>query len=484
MIKDKTPLLKALIKNKNLKLVPFHMPGHKRGRGILNKFRKAVSQNPFCLDVTEIPGLDDLHNSIGPIKQAQDRAAALFGADKTMFLVNGTTVGIHAAIMGICKPGDEIILPRDVHRSVIGGCILAGVIPRYIPVGLDKNYFIPVPVGANDVSKMVATYPAAKAVFQVYPSYYGLTGDMQGICIAAHTSNIPVIVDEAHGSHLVFSPMLPPSALQLGADVSIQSTHKTLSALTQASMLHVKSKLINENDISQQLRILQSTSPSYLLMASLDAATGQLEISGRRLMTKAIELADETRIAIEKIPGVTCLGREVTKDPRITGIDTTKLLISLRDIGITGFQAADLLRQRHGIQVELSDRYNILCMFSLGTTTRDSVKLVKALKEIAGKERSTPVKIDPPVDNITIPPLVLSPREAWFSAKKKIPLEKAGGRVSAEMVAPYPPGIPVLCPGEKITPEVIDILKQFKAQFHSFHGPVDQALDTIMVLDN
>ncbi len=480
----KTPLLNALARHRRLKTIPFHMPGHKKGKGIQPRFARLMKTDPFSLDMTEVPGLDDLHNPGGPIEEAQSRAAQLFGADRTFFLINGTTVGIHAAILAVCKQGDEILLPRDIHRSVIGACILAGARPRYLPARLNRDFFIPLPPKVEEVALGLQKYPA-KAVFQVYPSYYGLAGDLAGVTRVAHNLKIPVIVDEAHGAHFKFSDRLPAPALHLGADICIQSTHKTLGALTQASMLHVRGRLVDRGEVARQLGILQTTSPSYLLMASLDSATGHMEFSGKSLVDETVGLANRVREEINSLPGIRCLGTEGSGDNGVFATDPTKMYISVRGTGLTGYQAADRLLKRYGIQVELGDRFNILCMFSIGNTSEDAGKLAAALREMAAvKPRSKAAETLLDFDTLPVPRQILTPREAWFARKRKVLLDDAIGEVAGEMVAPYPPGIPVLCPGEKVTHDIVELIRRFKAESCLFHGPADRTLSKLTVVDS
>lgn len=481
-MRGKTPLLDALIKYLKISNVPLHMPGHKLGHGISRKFRNIMTNNPFSLDLTELPGLDDLHNPMGPIRKAQVGAAKLFGAEHTYFLVNGTTSGIHAAVMGLCKPGDELLLTRDVHRSVMGACILSGVRPRYIETRVEQDFCIPYPATVEAVSAALRNNPKISAVLQVYPSYYGLAGELTGITKISHNHNIPVIVDEAHGAHFIFSDRLPLTALEAGADISVQSTHKTLGAFTQASMLHIKSKLVDEKSIARQLKIIQSTSPSYLLMSSLDAAVGHMESSGQRLWDRTLTIVEQLRNSISQIPGIKCLEHNIVGKNGVQAIDLTKIYISFREIGITGYQAAEILAKRYRIQVELSDTFSVLCMFSIGNTARDANKLIKALKEISLCSR--PLKIKAALTGrLPIPPLRITPREAWFAPKRSLKLDEAVGAICAEMIAPYPPGVPIVCPGEEITPEVIEVIKEFKGNLHAFHGVADPELNFVTTVD-
>ncbi len=479
------PLIEALIKNKNKNTVAFHMPGHKKGRGVHRKFAGLMQSDPFAIDMTEIPGLDDLHNPVGPIKESQQQAARLFGADMTFFLVNGSTVGIHAALLSVCRSGEEILLPRDIHRSVVGACILAGLKPRYLPLELDEEFLVPYPPAPEEIAAMLEKHPLIRAVFQVYPSYYGLAGDLSQTAEVVHRHNIPLVVDEAHGAHFIFSDELPLTALQAGADISIQSTHKTLGAFTQASMLHVKSNIIDAGTVGRQLGILQTTSPSYLLMASLDAATGHMEGAGKKLVDKTMRTARYIREQISRIPGIKCFGESLSGTCGVTAIDPTKIYISFRGLELSGYQAAQMLLKKYRIQVEMSDRFSILCMLSVGTGADDGDKLIRALTEIAAK--ADPVGCQKTIPGpVYIPPprVILTPKEAWFGTLRQVMFNEAVGEVAGELVAPYPPGIPLLCPGEMVTEETVNLISELKSLGCTFHGPGDPTLGTIKVVDS
>jgi len=478
----KTPLIKALVKHKNLSTAPFHMPGHKKGKGVSRGFAQLMKTDPFSLDMTEVPGLDDLHSPYGPIQEAQNIAASLFGADQTFFLVNGTSVGIHAAIMSVCRQNDIIVLPRDIHRSVIGACILSGARPEYLPARIAEEFCIPLPPKKQDIEAALTKHQKAKAIFQVYPSYYGIAGNLKEIADLAHFHRIPLIVDEAHGAHLSFSARVPIPALKQGADISVQSTHKTLGALTQASMLHVNSSIIDGAEVFRHLKVLQSTSPSYLLMASLDSVTGHMSTNGKTLMEKTIDLAEYVRHEIMFIPGLKCLDETVIQGDEGFTIDPTKIYISVVGIGLTGYQAAEILLKKYKIQVELSDKYSVLCMLSLGNTANDAKSLVRALNEMASVKRR-PIKLEHRFNFGFTPLLVLTPRQAWFASKKRIALRESVGQVAAEIIAPYPPGIPLICPGEEITREIVEIILLLQAQSCSFQGPEDRSLETVNVID-
>lgn len=480
----KTPIIDALVSYHDNNITPFHMPGHKKGKGVSKKFSKVFKEYNFSLDLTEIPGLDDLHQASGVIKEAQEQAAMLFGADRTFFLVNGTTVGIHAAIMSICREDDKILLPRDVHRSVVGACILSGAHPIYLPAETDSEFFVPLPPSPFEIENALNEEDSIKAVFLTYPSYYGIAANIKKIVEIVHSKNIPLIVDEAHGAHFIFSNKLPLSAMEAGADISIQSTHKTLGALTQASMLHLKNGFVNAEEVYIYLRLLQSTSPSYLLMSSLDATTAHLFNSGEKLIAKTIEIALKIRAEIDNIDGFRCLNTEANERNKKYSFDPTKLYISVTKSGLSGYELAEILLKNYHIQVELSDRYNILCMLTIGNTKSDGLKLIKALRDIAKLGKMGQSKENKQISFMNIlpkPKVVISPRNAWLAKRKKILLKDAVGSISCELIAPYPPGIPIICPGEEITRDVVEAIQFFKCNNHSFHGPTDPELNYIEI---
>ncbi|MEO0968612.1 MAG: aminotransferase class I/II-fold pyridoxal phosphate-dependent enzyme, partial [Cyanobacteria bacterium J06639_18] len=303
----KTPLLDTLWEYANKPHAPFYTPGHKLGKGISSQLKEYFGQAVFKADLPELTDLDNLFAPGGVIQEAQQLAAEAFGASHTWFLVNGSTCGIEAAILANCNQGDKIILPRNVHSSVISGLILSGAIPIFIQPEYDPVLDIAHGVTPHSVEVALKQHPDAKAVMVVYPTYYGTCGDITAIANLTHKYNVPLLVDEAHGAHFAFHPELPISALAAGADLSVQSIHKTLGAMTQASMLHVRGNKIDIERISRSLQLVQSTSPNYLLMASLDAARQQMAVDGKELMSRTLQLAREARSRISKIPGLSVL---------------------------------------------------------------------------------------------------------------------------------------------------------------------------------
>ena len=478
----KTPLFDALKEYVNRDTLPFHVPGHKKGVGMDNEFKNFMGENPFKIDVTVFKLVDSLHHPNGPIKEAQELAADAYGADATFFSIHGTSGAIQAMVMSVVSDGDKIIVPRNVHKSVTAGIILSGAVPVYMEPELDKTLGIAHGVSAETVKQTLEVNPDAKAVLIINPTYYGVATNIKKIADIVHEYNIPLIVDEAHGPHLAFSDKLPTSALDAGADICSQSTHKIIGSLTQGSLIHVKSKLVSPKRVQQILNLLQTTSPSYILMASLDCARRQIALEGKELLNKTIDLCNYTRSEINKIPGLHCFGEEILGVPGSFAFDPTKLTISCRGLGITGYELDTILADEYHIQMELSDFYNVLAVGSFGDTKEGMDKLLSALKEISneyfGKKPVTKDFLDIP----QVPTRILNPREAFNSNKEDILLEDSEGKISAEFLLAYPPGIPILCPGEVITKEIIDYVHDLKRANLYVQGTEDPNVKYIKIV--
>jgi len=478
---QKTPLFAALKKYVEYKTVPFHVPGHKGGKGI-PEFRSFVGENILSIDVTSgILDLDTICNPLGVIHEAEDLAARAFGADFAHFLVNGTTSGIQAMILSVAGPGDEIIIPRNAHRSVIGGLILSGVRPVYIKPVIDNYMGIAMGIAPESVRRALVEHPNAKAVFVINPTYYGIASDLRQIVEIAHSYGKPVIVDEAHGAHLGFHPDLPLSAMEAGADMSAASVHKLLGSMTQSSILLVKSGLIDDRKVKAAMNLTQTTSPSYPLMASIDVARKQIALNGRQMLQSTIELCERVRNQLNAIKGIYVMGREVEGTEGCFAFDPTKLAVNLREIGLSGFETEKLLKYEYHIQMELSDLYSVLAVGTIGDNEASMSVLVNAIKDIVQKYGSKNViKITTELPENQ--ELVVSPRFAFYSEKRVVPLEEAEDEISTEMLMAYPPGIPIICPGERITKEVIEYAKTLNAEGCHLQGTQDPDARTIMVL--
>ncbi len=477
-----TPLFDALKEYVNRDTLPFHVPGHKKGVGIDKEFKDFIGENPFKIDVTVFKLVDSLHHPTGPIKKAQELVADAYNSHSSFFSIHGTSGAIQAMILSVVNDGDKIIVPRNVHKSVTSGIILSGAIPIFMEPEIDKKLGIAHGVTPETVEKTLNENQDAKAVLIINPTYYGVATDIKKIADIVHSYDIPLIVDEAHGPHLAFSEKLPMSALEAGADICAQSTHKIIGSLTQGSLLHVKSKYVNPTRVQQILNLMQTTSPSYILMASLDCARRQIALEGNNLLEKAIELCKYTRDEINKIPGFYCFGEEVLGKPGSYSFDSTKLTISSRELGITGFELDMILADKYHIQMELSDFYNVLAVGSFGDTKEGMDRLLSALKEISNDYYGKREPIQDFLDIPTIPRKILNPREAFYSNKTSIPLKDSIGEVSGEFLLAYPPGIPVLCPGEEITQEVVDYVHDLKRANLYVQGTEDLTVENIKIV--
>ncbi|WP_379967125.1 aminotransferase class I/II-fold pyridoxal phosphate-dependent enzyme [Ectobacillus sp. sgz5001026] len=449
-----TPLFTALVEHAKKNPIQFHIPGHKKGNGMDPEFRDFIGDNALSIDLINIGPLDDLHQPKGIIKQAQDLAATAFGADYTFFSIQGTSSAIMAMVMSVCGPDDKIVVPRNVHKSIMSAIIFSGAIPIFIHPEVDSNLGISHGITPESVEMTLKQHPDVRAVLVINPTYYGIAGDLIKIVDIAHSRNIPVLVDEAHGAHLQFHDALPLSAMQAGADMAATSVHKLGGSLTQSSILNVRGNLISASHVQAVLSMLTTTSTSYLLLASLDAARRLLATKGNILLENTIRLAEQTRDLINEIDNLYCVGREILGTEAAFAMDPTKLLISVKNLGITGYDVEVWLRERFHIEVELSDLYNILCIITNGDTEEDLRTLVHALKELSDEcSDLRDIHIDAPVLLPSIPVLALTPRDAFYAETEVIPFEESAGRIIAEFVMVYPPGIPIFIPGEMITEE-------------------------------
>ena len=469
------PLFKRLLWYVSQDPARFHMPGHK-GVGYPPEILAAFSENMLTMDVTETRGMDNLHSPAGCIKQAQDLASRAFGADRTFFLTHGTTAGIHAMLMTTCKEGQKVIIPRDAHLSVIGGVVLAGLVPVFVYPDIDPEWGIGVGVRPEAYEQALREHPDARACLITRPNYYGIAGDLAPLAEICHERNIPLLVDEAHGPHICFHEDLPTPALEYGADMVVHSTHKTLGSFTGRSMLHIQGPRIHPDRVQRMLAILQSTSPSYLLMASIDIAATIMRLRGRELMERALKLSDRARSRLQGEPGVRVLYRP--------GMDRLRLTVSLIQLGLAGYDLKNLLIDEYNVRVELADLENVVAFITYADSEERVDLLVNAILRIAEEARGQggdrgEMSAAPgsPSGNGTrlarrkpgtqaefarslFAPAerALLPRQATLAAHELVGGADGGGRVCAEVVAPYPPGIPLLYPGEIIDSLHLEII--------------------------
>lgn len=461
---DWPPLVAGLLAHVAKNYTGFHVPGHKQGRGAWPAWRSLLGEEVFRLDLTELPGLDNLQAPEGIIQAAAAEAAAAFGARETYFLVNGTTAGILAMLLAACRPGDRVLVPRNSHQAVIHGLILSGASPVYLPVETDRAWGLPGALKTEDLDRALDLHgTGARAAFFLHPNYYGLTGALEPQIQRVKERGLLALVDEAHGAHFHAGPPYPVPALRAGADLVAQGAHKVLGAFTQGAFLHHRGTLPDPGMLRQALRILQSSSPSYLLLASLDVARHQFFREKERWEGIAC-LGMELRRRISQVPGLFAPGEELKEAPGVVSFDPARLIVNVKGLGITGFAAAAWLRRERRILVELADFQNLLFLLSPADAGL-APELLAALEALArahgfGREGRTRGCPEPP--ELPLPRQVMTPRAAFFAPRREVPLAAATGKVAAEVVAPYPPGTPVLCPGEEIGPEVLAYLKAWQ----------------------
>ncbi|MDC3412780.1 aminotransferase class I/II-fold pyridoxal phosphate-dependent enzyme [Aquibacillus sp. 3ASR75-11] len=477
-----TPLFTGLLNHTQKNPVQFHIPGHKKGAGMDPAFRSFIGENALAIDLINIEPLDDLHHPQGMIKEAQELAAQAFGADHTFFSVQGTSGAIMTMVLSVCGPGDKIIVPRNIHKSVTTAIIFSGATPIFIHPELDKSLGISHGITPKAVSKALQAHPDAKAVLVINPTYFGIAADLKKIVDIAHEWDTPVLVDEAHGVHIHFHEQLPISAMDAGADLAATSVHKLGGSLTQSSILNLKEGLVSHERVQSVLSMLTTTSTSYILLASLDAARKHLATMGKSLINETIKLAQSAREVINQIPGLYCVGEEIIGSEAIYAYDPTKLIISVKNLGLTGYDVEVWLREHCSIEVELSDLYNILCIITPGDTQTEVTLLTEALQKLSDETAFTNNEKGITVRVPDIPLLALSPREAFYSESETIQFQDASGRISAESIMIYPPGIPVFIPGEIISKDNIRYINENLNAGLPVQGLEDESLQTIRVI--
>ncbi|NCB91308.1 MAG: aminotransferase class V-fold PLP-dependent enzyme [Clostridia bacterium] len=493
MDQNRTPLLDAIVEYTEKRPAYFKIPGHRYERGISPRWTKWTGEGIFRFDLTEAEGLDDLHCPEGVIREAQELAAEVFCAKKTYFLVNGTTCGNEAMVMSCVGDGEEIMVPRNAHKSVLMGLILCGAKPVYLMPQIDEKTGLCGCITPQEVERGFKEHPGCKGVFLVNPTYYGVCSDIESISRVCHEHGALLLVDEAHGGHLYFNREkkgtgeLPRGAILQGADMCAQSMHKVTGSLTQSSLLHVGSEQVDTGRLESNLHLVQSTSPSYLLMTSLDAARYELALHGDDMLAHTLELSQNARERINQIPGIKCYGREIIGQA-VFDLDTTRLVISADSLGISGFDLADRLYEEFGVGLELSDEKHVVAIVTYANTMEDVDRLVTALEGISsdlnGRKREGNAQFSKPVLwDFSLPEYVLSPRTAYFSKKKKIKWEDAEGKIAGEALIPYPPGIPLINPGERINRQVWSYMERYRKMGLHFHGPEDKLLETIHIIE-
>jgi len=475
---NQAPIYEALVKLRKKRIVPFDVPGHKRGRGN-PELVELLGEKCVGIDVNSMKPLDNLGHPISIIRDAEELAAEAFGASHAFLMIGGTTSSVQTMILSTCKAGDKIILPRNVHKSAINALVLCGAIPIYIEMSVDPKIGIALGLENNRVAQTIKEHPDAKAILINNPTYYGICSDLKGLTEMAHEAGMLVLVDEAHGAHLHFTDKLPLSAMDAGADMAAVSMHKSGGSLTQSSILLIGNQM-NPEYVRQIINLTQSTSASYLLMASLDISRRNLALRGKESFEKVIELSEYARREINAIGGYYAYSKELIDGVSVCDFDVTKLSVYTQGIGLTGIEVYDLLRDEYDIQIEFGDIGNILAYISIGDRIQDIERLVGALADI--KRLYSRDGKDLIAGEYIQPELVLSPQEAFYSERRSLTLDESVGQVCGEFVMCYPPGIPILAPGERITREIVDYIQFAKKRGCSLQGTEDPEVNHINVI--
>lgn len=480
-MKDKIsmPLIEAMLQYKSEDVYPLHTPGHKGGRGMQRLLRQELGAS-VQMDVSLMSELDDIHEPETYIKEAQELAARTYGSDACFWAVNGTSQAIHAMLLTALNPGEKLLLPRNAHRSVAGGLVLGGIEAVYLQPEYQPEFGIQMQVTVQQIEAALAQDSKIKAVLLTSPNYYGVAADVRAIADCCHAHNAVLLVDEAHGPHLGFSELLPPSALQCGADACAQSTHKILGAMTQCSMLHVQGARLDLQRAADVMSILTTTSPNYLLMASLDAARAQVQAYGGEMAAAAVQAAAKLRRLCAAYSGLRVMEAADCGGLRL---DTTKVTVNFAAWGYTGVEVGELFREAR-VAVELVDAYNVLFLVTYADVTTDYDEALARIAAVLDKmqaQKRAPLQLAAAAQ-VPQTQAVLPLRDVFYRAKRAVPLAQAVGKICGEQVSFYPPGIPVLLPGELVTEEIIAYCQAQKELGLPVSGPADSNLKTIRII--
>ena len=474
----RAPVYEALERLRRQRVVPFDVPGHKRGRGN-PELVKLLGEQCVGIDVNSMKPLDNLCHPVSVIRDAEELAADAFGAAHAFFMVGGTTSAVQSMILSACKAGQKLIVPRNVHKSVINALVLCGAIPVYVNPDVEPHIGISLGMELSQVEKAIEENPDAVAVLVNNPTYYGICSDIRNIVRLAHSHGMLVLADEAHGTHFYFNDALPVSAMAAGADMAAVSMHKSGGSLTQSSLL-----LLNEGVNADYVRLIinltQTTSASYLLISSLDISRRNLALRGSESFSKVMQIAEYARSEINEIGGYYAYSTELCNGTSCVGYDVTKLSVYTRDIGLAGIEVYDLLRDEYDIQIEFGDIGNILAYISIGDRIQDIERLVGALADI--KRLYSCDTSGMLSQEYIAPKVVATPQEAFYADKEMLPLEQTSGRICSEFVMCYPPGIPILAPGEIITDDIINYIRYAKEKGCSMQGTEDPEIEHLNVL--
>lgn len=462
----KMPIFDALSEYRENDIVHFDVPGHKKNPKSF--LAKAMGEDIVSFDANSTKALDMLSHPVGVILEAEELLAEAYGADNAFMLVNGSTFGVQAMILSACSPKDKIIVPRNVHKSVINAIILSGATPIFLQPEIDYEYGIANGIKVENVKEAIKSNPDTKALFIINPTYFGVTSDIRKIIKFCHRRNIAVLVDEAHGAHLPFHPYLPDCAMKLGADLSTASLHKTAGSLTQSSALFHNEGLINIDKVRGTINLMQTTSASYLLLASMDIARSNLVLKGKKIFSDLLKLCTDAKARLSKIDGISIISEDYVDEKDEHGIydfDETKFVIKVNELGLSGFMVYKIMKDEYNIQLELAESYVVLAVVGTGDTAENIDKLIDAFEDLSsrfyGKNEPYTVEITKFFEK---PKTIVLPRDAYFSPKSSMNIDDALGQVCGESIMIYPPGIPLIIPGELITKSIISSYKYYLEQ--------------------
>ncbi len=475
---ERAPIYEALDSFQKMRVVPFDVPGHKRGRGN-PELAALLGEQCVRMDVNSMKPLDNLCHPVSVIREAEELAAEAFGAAHAFLMVGGTTSAVQSMVLSVVGRGEKIILPRNVHRSVMGAMVLCGAIPVYIDPACDDRLGIPLGMSVSAVERAIRENPDAKAILVNNPTYYGICSDLRRIVQLAHAHGMLCLADEAHGTHFYFGENLPVSAMAAGADMAAVSMHKSGGSLTQSSLL-LCGPAMSEGHVRQIINLTQTTSGSYLLLSSLDISRRNLALRGKEAFARVVELAEYARREINAIGGYYAFSRELCNGDSIYDFDPTKLSVNTLQVGLAGIEVYDLLRDEYDIQIEFGDLGNILAYLSIGDRPREIERLVGALSEVRRRFGGSEAGLMK--QEYIEPDVAVSPQDAFYAEHESLPIMETEGRVCSEFVMCYPPGIPILAPGERITQEILDYIVYAKDKGCSMTGPEDADITRLNVL--
>jgi arginine/lysine/ornithine decarboxylase len=484
MDQNEAPLVDALAEYHRLDRYGFTPPGHRQGRGADPRVRKVLGADTFRSDVLASAGLDDRSSSGGYLKKAEQLMAEAVGAEQAFFSTCGSSLSVKAAVLAVAAGKGDLLVSRDAHKSIVAGLVFSGIQPRWIKPRWDPEMHLAHPPSPADVEEMWQRYPDAAGVLIVSPTPYGTCADIAAIAKICHSRGKPLIVDEAWGAHLPFHKGLPTWAMDAGADICVVSVHKMGAGFEQGSVYHLQGDLVDPAHLSACADLLMTTSPNAILYSAIDGWRRQMVQNGTELLGNALTLAERLRREIDALSGLHVLEDELLAVESTHDLDRMQILIDLTELGISGYQAADWLRQYRQLDVGLSDHRRIMATLSIADDDASGRRLTDALRALI--EAAPTLPAPPPVALPSPGELELEtvtlPRDAFFGPAEDIPAREAVGRVAAEQITPYPPGIPVIVPGERINAAVVDYLKSGLQAGMVLPDPADPALNTIRVV--